>query len=230
MLLFLPGLICDARIFAAQTAAFPQSRAVDGYGTADSLQGMARIVLDSAPDRFDLFGHSMGGRVALEVWRLAPERVRRLALCSTGVHSVTPGEPEKRAELQQLGYRSGFPALVDRWLPPMVAPANRAEEGMYRQMRRMCLDAGQARFDAHVRALLGRPVQDDLPGGIACPTLVMTGEWDGWAPPAQHAAIAGRIADAMLVTVSGAGHMLPMEAPAATNAAIADWLKMAAAD
>ena len=88
MLLLLPGLACDARIYAPQLAAFPDSRAVDGYGTADSLQQMARIALDQAPDSFDLFGHSMGGRVALEVYRLAPERVRRLALVSTGVHSL----------------------------------------------------------------------------------------------------------------------------------------------
>src|SRR5678815_631744 len=86
MLLFLPGLICDARIYAPQLAAFPESRAVDGYGQVDTLEGMARVVLEQAPESFDLFGHSMGGRVALEVFRLAPNRVRRLALASTGVH------------------------------------------------------------------------------------------------------------------------------------------------
>ena len=228
MLLFLPGLICDARMFAPQIAAFPDACAIDSYRLADSLEHMARIVLDQAPERFDLFGHSMGGRVALEVWRLAPERVRRLALSSTGVHSVKQGEPEKRAALQQVGYDSGFPALVDRWLPPMVAPANRARPEIYDPMRRMCLDAGQDRFDADIRALVGRPVQDDLPERIACPTLVMTGECDGWAPPEQHRALAERMPDARLVIVPGAGHMLPLEAPDAVNAAIADWLDMPA--
>lgn len=230
MLLFLPGLICDARMFAPQLAAFPESRAVDGYGDADSLEAMARVALEQAPARFDLFGHSMGGRVALEVWRLAPDRVRRLALSSTGVHSLRPGEADKRAALQQVGYDNGFPALVDQWLPPMVAPANQARAEIYEPMRRMCLDAGQDRFDAHIRALVGRPVQEDLLPQIACPTLVITGERDSWASPAQHEAFAARIPDSRLVIVPGAGHMLPMEAPDAVNTAIASWLEMPARD
>ncbi len=108
MLLFLPGLICDARTYAQQLAAFPESRAIDGYGQVDTLEGMARVVLEQAPESFDLFGHSMGGRVALEVFRLAPERVRRIALSSTGVHSLRPTEPANRHALQALGHERGF--------------------------------------------------------------------------------------------------------------------------
>ena len=117
MLLFLPGLICDARVFAPQLAAFPGARAVDGYGLADSLSAMARVALAFADregaERFDLFGHSMGGRVALELFRLAPDRVRRLALSSTGVHSLGESEPEKRHALKAIGHEQGYEALVD---------------------------------------------------------------------------------------------------------------------
>ena len=144
MLLFLPGLACDARIYEPQLAAFPDSRAIDGYGTADSLADMARVALDQAPDSFDLFGHSMGGRVALEVLRLAPERVRRLALVSTGTHPLQDGELEKRRALQQVGWDHGFAALIDQWLPPMVAEANRADPSIYPLLREMNLEAGQA--------------------------------------------------------------------------------------
>jgi pimeloyl-ACP methyl ester carboxylesterase len=223
MLLFLPGLICDARTFAAQTAAFADSRAINGYGLADSLPAMARVVLQQAPERFDLFGHSMGGRVALEVYRLAPERVRRIALSSTGVHSLGEGEPAKRRALQAIGHEQGFEALVDTWLPPMVAEHNRALP-VYAEMRRMCLDQGQAMFDAHINAQLTRPEQASVLDTITCPALVMTGELDAWSPPAQHAAIAARIADSTLEIVAGAGHMLPLEAPDAVNQAIAAWL------
>ena len=224
MLLFLPGLICDARIYEPQLAAFPDSRAVNGYGMADSLQAMAQIALDQAPDTFDLFGHSMGGRVALEVYRLAPQRVRRLAISSTGAHSLRAGEPEKRAALKQVGYDNGFEALVDHWLPPMVAAANRARPEIYEPMRQMCLRASQQQFDAQIAALLGRPDQESLLPQITCPTLVVTGELDTWAPPAQHEAIAAQIPNSELVIVPGAGHMLPMEAPEALNAAVAAWL------
>ena len=234
MLLFLPGLICDARVFAPQLAAFAGSRAVDGYGTADSLAEMARIALAegdrAGAERFDLFGHSMGGRVALKVFRLAPQRVRRLALCSTGVHPLGKDEPEKRRALQAIGHVQGYEALVDAWLPPMVAEAHRADDALYGPMRRMCLDQDQQIFDAQIEALLGRPEQERLLDQIECPTLVITGELDTWSPPAQHEAIAARIADSTLVTVPGAGHMLPLEAPEAVNRAIAAWLDRPAND
>lgn len=229
MLLFLPGLICDARIYAPQLAAFPESRAVDGYGQADTLEGMARVALDQAPESFDLFGHSMGGRVALEVFRLAPNRVRRLALSSTGVHSLGANEPGNRRALQALGHDEGFAAVVSTWLPPMVAEANRAKP-VFGEMRQMCLDAGQAVFDAQIDALLGRPEQQSLLDKIRCPTLVITGELDVWSPPAQHEAIAAQIADSTLVIVKGAGHMLPLEAPETVNNAIAAWLQSPAND
>jgi len=234
MLLFCPGLICDPRLFDAQLAAFPQARAVEGYGLADSLTEMAAIALaaadDAGADRFDLFGHSMGGRIALEVYRRAPERVRRLALVSTGIHPVGAAEPAKRGALQQLGREQGFEALVDAWLPPMVAEANRASDAIYQPMRQMCLDQGQPQFDAQIKALLGRPEVVSLLPTITCPTLVMTGEQDGWAPPHQHQEIAAAIRDSELVIVPGAGHMLPAEAPEAVNAAIADWLDRPAGD
>lgn len=230
MLLFLPGLACDARIYAPQLAAFPDSRAVDGYGTADTLAEMARIALDQAPESFDLFGHSMGGRVALEVFRLAPERVRRLALVSTGVHSLREGEPEKRRVLQAIGWNHGFASLIDEWLPPMVAEGNRAKPEIYEPLRRMNLDAGQEVFDAQIHALLNRREMKSLLAQVSCPTLVMTGELDTWSTPAQHEAIAAATPNSELVIVPGAGHMIQLEAPEAVNAAIARWLERPARD
>jgi pimeloyl-ACP methyl ester carboxylesterase len=230
MLVMLPGLICDASMYAPQTEAFSDSLAVQGYGLTDSLSGMADIVLARAPKRFDLFGHSMGGRIALEVFRKAPDRVRRLALVSTGVHSVSETEPGNRAALQAIGHEQGFPALVDAWLTPMVAEANRADPEIWEPLEAMCLAAGQEMFDAQIKALLGRPEQESLLARIDCPTLVMTGSEDSWAPPAQHAAIADAIATSELVIVEGAGHMIQREAPAAVNAAIASWLSRPAND
>jgi len=233
MLMFLPGLICDSRIYAPQAAAFPEALVVDGYGMADSLAEMARIALAQADergaDKLDVFGHSMGGRVAMEVFRLAPQRVRRLALVSTGIHPVGPNEPAKRAELQKVGYDNGFEALVDTWLPPMVADDHR-DTPEYQVMREMCLSKGQAMFDAQIKALLGRPPFDDLLAQVRCPTLVMTGELDAWAPPSQHEEIAAAIPGSKLVVVPGAGHMIQLEAPDAVNAAIADWLDQPAGD
>ncbi|TKD49891.1 alpha/beta fold hydrolase [Sphingomonas baiyangensis] len=223
-LLLLPGLMCDARIFAPQLSAFAGSTVAE-YGDADTLALMAERALANAPTRFALLGHSMGARVALEVVRQAPERVSRLALVSTGVHLPDADEAPKRYALRDLGRAEGMAALVDRWLPPMIA---RDDAALYAILRSMCIDAGLSRFEAQIAALLARPEVESLLPGLACPVLVATGGEDRWSPPAQHAAMAARIPHARLGIVEGAGHMLPVEAPRELNGLIADWLAMPA--
>jgi pimeloyl-ACP methyl ester carboxylesterase len=225
-LVLLPGLMCDARIFRDQTTAFPDSIVLPGYGLDDDLRSMAMRVLDLAPPRFALLGHSMGARVALEVVRAAPDRVERLTLVSTGVHGVRPGEAEKRYALRDLGRDNGMGALVDAWLPPMVAPANRCREALMASLTTMCVEAGLDVYEAQIAALLARPELDTLLPTIACPTLVATGAEDVWSPPEQHRAIATAIANATLCIIEGAGHMLPAEEPQALNRAIARWLAL----
>lgn len=223
-LLLLPGLICDSRIFAGQLQAFDRATPAADYGNADDLGAMAALVLAAAPPRFALLGHSMGARVALEVVRQAPGRVTRLALVSTGVHLPSPEEAPKRHALRDLGRARGMAALVDAWLPPMVAPPRRADAAFMAPLRTMCIEAGLARFEAQIAALLGRREVESLLPQIACPTLVAVGSEDSWSPPDQHEAIAALIPGARRVVVDGAGHMLPAEAPDALNTAIADWL------
>ena len=223
-LVLLPGLMCDARVFAAQVARFPDAVAINGFGTLTSLADMARHALSQVSGRIALLGHSMGARVALEAWRIAPERIDRLALVSTGVHLPQPGEAEKRHALRDLGRAEGMAALVDRWLPPMVAPSRTDDAALIDPLRAMCIDAGLDAYIAQITALLDRPDVDSLLPSIDCPTLVAVGQEDAWSPPAQHAAIADRIAHSELVVTYGAGHMLPAEAPEHFNAAIADWL------
>ncbi len=224
MLMLLPGLICDASIYAPQSAAFRDSQAVDGYGLRNSLEAMAQHVLETAPESFDLLGHSMGARVALEIVRAAPARVRRLALVSTGTNALQPGEVRKRFDLRRIGREQGMEALVDAWLPPMIAPANRAKADIMDPLRAMCLRAGLKTFEAQIDALLARNEAESLLPTISCPTLVMTGSEDGWSPPAQHEAMAAALPNSELVIVEGAGHMIQLEAPDAVNDAIARWL------
>jgi pimeloyl-ACP methyl ester carboxylesterase len=225
-LILLPGLLCDARIFARQVDAFPDAFAINGFGTLRTLQAMARHALDQVEGSLSLLGHSMGARVALEMLRLAPERIERIALVSTGVHDRRAGEAEKRHALLDLGRTHGAEALVDRWLPPMVAPEHRQDARLMEYLRKMCVDLGVDAFAAQIAALLARPDVETLLPTIQCPTLVAVGEEDNWSPPAQHQAIAAAIPGAQLVVVAGAGHMLPAEAPDALNDAIATWLAM----
>lgn len=221
-LFILPGLICNLSMFSATLAAFPGASGVDDfYGDCTDLGAMAEHALARAPERFALLGHSMGGRIALEVVRRAPQRVTALILADTGVHLPPPGEQDKRHALRDIGREQGFAALVDAWLPPMLSPAAREDATLVAALRAMCLRAGQARFEGQTQALLTRPEVEGLLPAITVPTLAITGEFDAWSPLAQHEHIAALIPGATALEVPGAGHMLPAEDAPAFNAAIA---------
>lgn len=224
-LAILPGLMCNSMMFAGQLAKFPGAIVIDGfYGGARRIAEMARYVLDRLPARFNLMGHSMGARVALEVFRIAPERVRRLALVDTGIHPVQQGEAEKRFALRDLGREEGIEALVDRWLPPMLGDAALADLQLVDRLHTMSVEAGLDTYEAQIDALLHRPSVDDLLGTITCPTFAIVGAQDHWSPPAQHRAIVKAISGAQLRIVEGAGHMLPAERVEAFNAVVQEWL------
>jgi pimeloyl-ACP methyl ester carboxylesterase len=220
-LFILPGLMCDLSMFAATMEAFPGASGVnDFYASASTLQDMADHALALMPDRCMVVGHSMGGRVALEIMRQAPDRVGALVLANSGLYPAHPKEREKRHALRDIGREQGFAALLDLWLPTLLPPARQGDAALIEVLRAMCLRAGQARLEAQVEALLARPEVEDLLPGITCPTLSIVGQLDLWSPPAQHERIAGLIPGARLEIVAGAGHMLPCEAPTAFNAAL----------
>jgi len=222
--ILLPGLICSDEVWAAQTANLPDTLAFSGYGAENSLQGMARSVLKGAPSEFYIAGHSMGARVALEICRLAPERVKKLALLNTGVHGLKKGEPEKRYALLELGQKAGMGALVDTWLPPMIAPKNRKNLELMTRLRTMCLEKGIETFEAHITALINRPSLDGFLETLNIPTLVATGELDQWSPPEQHRMIAARLPVSKLKLFEGAGHMAPAETPELVSQALKEFI------
>lgn len=231
-LMLLPGLNCDAAVWAPQVAAL-QGQAncvIPAWGLRDSLTAMAQQVLDEAPtERFAVAGHSMGGRVALEVLRLAPQRVERLALLSTGTHPLAlgeAGEKEKagRMALLKIAREQGMRAMAQEWAKGMVHP-QRVGGPIFEQVQAMFDRGSAAQYAAQIQALLNRPDAAPLLSGIHCPTLVLTGREDGWSGPVQHEAMAAAIPGAQLVIVEDSGHMCTLEQPQAVSAALAQWLR-----
>lgn len=225
-LLLLSGLLCDETVWSKLlpgVGRHAHTQAVDFAGF-DDISAMANKVLDLAPERFALAGHSMGARVALEVYRLAPERVDRLALLDTGVHPAKPGEAQSRHELVELARQEGMGALADKWLRPMLHPAHVDDPEVFEPLREMVIRMTPDIFAGQVRALLNRPDAASQLGAISCPTLVGVGRQDAWSPLAQHELIASHIASASLSIFENSGHMAPFEAAAAVEAAIIEWL------
>ncbi len=225
-LLLLSGLLCDETVWSdipERLADVAEVRILSFRGFS-SIPAMAEHVLASAPERFALAGHSMGGRVALEVMRCAPQRVSGLALLNTGVHAVRDGEPQSRGRLLRVAYEHGMAALAAEWLPPMMAAGYRKVELMPR-LTAMIERSTPDSYAAQINALLNRPDAMPVLASIDVPTLLLSGSEDTWSPVSQHETMRHRIPHATLFEVHGAGHMSPVERPDAVALALREWLK-----
>lgn len=231
-LILIPGLMCDHSVWSPLLPLLPkdlQTHTAD-HGDSDSLIAMAQRLLKTAPPLFDMAGHSMGGRVALEVYRLAPERVRRIALMNTGYLPLAAGEAgEKeragRMHLLNLAQTQGVRAMAAQWVGNMVAPARLQDTALIHRILDMFERKSATIFERQLHALLTRPNASDVLKNIRIPCLVMTGEHDGWADVAQHRAMADLLLYKTGVSViPQAGHMLTMEEPAAVAQVFLNWL------
>jgi pimeloyl-ACP methyl ester carboxylesterase len=231
VLLLAPGLMCDATSWGCVPAALPgvDCRVLD-HGQADSLVTMAEQLLAQAPPRFALAGHSMGGRVALEVMRIAPERVTHLGLFDTG-HLPKPdgaaGEQEvgKRMALLQIARERGVRAMASEWVQGMVAPQRLGDQALINEILDMFERKSADTFERQLRALIHRPDASAVLPHIRVPTLVLCGALDAWSPPSQHQAMAQAMAvRAAVVSIPHCGHMAMQEQPQAVAQAMREWL------
>ncbi|MAZ18431.1 MAG: alpha/beta hydrolase [Ahrensia sp.] len=224
-LVLIPGLVSDRIVWEplAETAAdmFPVHHA--DVSTQASITEMAQSVLAAVDGPIIAVGHSMGGRVAMEMARIEPDRVKGLVLANTGHHPKREGEEAKRQAMVDLGNES-MEKLADQWLPGMLDPARVSDEALVAELKKMVLRAGPAVHERQIRALVGRPDANAYLKDINCPVLLVTARQDVWSPISQHEEIAAAVADPELVTIENAGHFAPVEWPAETTAAIMEWL------
>jgi pimeloyl-ACP methyl ester carboxylesterase len=231
-LLFLPGLLCDPEVWEYQTRALADIAECTSaeWSGEDSLMKMARTALRIAPERFAVAGHSMGGRVALEVYRAAPEQVTHIALLNTGYLPRAPnaaGEQEARDRyaLLEIAKTQGMRAMARQWLPPMINPARHGDPALTETIVEMFARKMPEIFAAQINALLSRPDATPVLEQIRCPALLLSGREDAWSPPARHADMAAKIpGPSRVVTVPDCGHMSTLEQPAAVAEALRAWL------
>ena len=225
-LLLLSGLLCDETVWAdipARLADVADIRIISFRGLS-SIPAMAAHVLSVAPERFAVAGHSMGGRVALEALRSAPQRICALALLNTGVHTVRDGEPQSRSRLLRVAYEQGMSALASEWLPPMLAGGGPRTAAQMARLTAMVERSTPDSYAGQINALLNRPEALSILPTIDVPTLLLSGSEDTWSPVSQHETMRRRIPHATLFEVHGAGHMAPFERPDAVSLALREWL------
>lgn len=225
-LILLPGMPLDAALWTHQTDHLAEVAEVRvGDLTAhDSMADLARAVLAAAPGRFALAGLSMGGYLAFEILRQAPERVTKLALLDTSARADTPEQTANRRQAVELARQGKYRQVIADNLPRLLHPTHAEDrtlvESVYAQAARIGADA----YVRQQTAIMNR--SDSRPGlsAIRCPTLVLCGRQDAITPPEVHVEMADAIPGARFVPVEDAGHLAPMERPQAVTALLREWL------
>jgi len=226
-ILLVPGLLCTARLYAEQIPALGRLGPVivADHTRDDSMAAIAERILAAAPPRFALAGLSMGGYVAFEIVRRAPERAARLALLSTTARLDPPEITERRRGQIALAQEGRFGAVADMQFPLLVDRSRLDDEGLQTLVRLMADETGAEAFVREQTAIIGRADSRPDLAGIACPTLVVVGDGDELIAPENSVEIADGIPGARLVTIAECGHLSALERPARVTAALTEWLQ-----
>ncbi|WP_425045582.1 alpha/beta fold hydrolase [Primorskyibacter sp. S87] len=225
-LVMLPGMMCDARVFQHQFIELSQDRAVTvaPITQGERIEEIASGLLDQLPPRFALAGLSMGGIVAMELVRRAPDRVTRLCLMDTTPLPETPQVASMREPLIVRARVGNFEDVIRETLKPeYLAPGPQRLDVLDRVVE-MGIALGPEIYVRQSRALQRRP---DLQIGlhrVKVPTLILCGAYDGMCPPQRHKVMADLITGAELLVLEGSGHLPTLEQPEAVTDAMRRWL------
>jgi len=230
-LILIPGLICDDAVWEHQARDLQAvaNITIADHGSLDSLDAMADAILERAPDRFALAGHSMGGRVAFQVYRKAPERVIGMALMDTASTPRAAGmkgeqEANERYRLLEVARNEGMRAMGAAWMRQMVHPDRLSDKQLVDSILDMIERKTPDTFEAQIKAMLRRPDATALLSEIRCPILVLCGRQDSWSVLARHEEMTTRLPNSRLVVIEDCGHMSTMERPDEVTAALRSWL------
>lgn len=225
-IVLVPGLTCSPRLYADQIPALWRFGPVTvaDHKRDDSMEAIARRILASAPPRFALAGLSMGGYIAFEIMRQAPERVAKLALLDTGARGETPEQTERRKVVIALA-KSGRYAEVAGIAFPIYVHRNRHQDiALKRLVRAMAEDTGVEAFLRQQQAIMSRPDSRPGLGAIKCPTLVLVGDDDQATPPELSREIAAGIPGSRLAVIADSGHLSTLEQPQRVTEALVAWM------
>jgi pimeloyl-ACP methyl ester carboxylesterase len=227
-ILLVPGLVSSPRIFAPVVPALWRYGPVTvaNHVRDDNVAVIARRILAEAPPRFALAGHSMGGYIAFEIMRQAPERVAKLALVNTQARPDTPETSERRRGQMARAKAGEFHAILDELFPLFVHPSRRDSADLRKLMHDMGDDIGADAFVRQQTAVIGRVDSRPTLAGISCPTLVLTSDEDNLIPNKLSVEIADGIPGAKLTIIPNCGHLSQVEQPQAVAAALVEWLRM----
>jgi len=222
-LVLIPGLAGNTSMWREQLAALAawKPQVTDVHAREDSIPAMARALLAAHPGPLVLCGASMGGMVAMEAARQAPERIAGLALLGTDARPDSAEMIALRTAAIALFAQGRAREVIEPNIAMAFHPENAA--ALSAAYLDFVLGAGAEQLIRQNRAVIARPdARPHLPQ-LRCPVLVMCGEADRLTPPERSREIASLVPQARLVIVPRCGHMLTMERPEAVNAELGEW-------
>jgi pimeloyl-ACP methyl ester carboxylesterase len=227
-ILLVPGLGSSFRSYApVAPALWPFGPVtVANHNRDDHMGAIARRILAEAPPRFALAGHSMGGYIAFEIMRQAPERVLKLALINTQARPDTAEASERRRAAIAHVREGGLHDVIDEMFPLFVHPSRAGDAAIRKLVHDMADDIGAEGFIRQQSAIIARADSRPTMASIRCPTLVLTGDQDKLIPNTLSKEMAESIAGAKLVIIADCGHCPQPEQPQATAAALTEWLRI----
>jgi pimeloyl-ACP methyl ester carboxylesterase len=214
-IVLVPSLNGSARLYAPQIPELWRLGPVmvADHTRDDSMAAIAGRILAAAPPRFHYIGLSMGGYLAFEIMRQAPERIMKMAVLDTSARADVPEIIELRKERIALARSGHFEEVIETTWEPLVHPSLREGTPLKSIHVAMCRDVGAERYVRQQTACMTRIDSRPMLGSIRCPTLVIVGAQDEPTPPALAEEIAGGIAGARLVKVPECGHFSTIERP-----------------
>ncbi len=225
-LILLPGLLCDEALWAHQSETLSDIAdiTVADLSQDETIQGMAERALAAAPETFALAGLSMGGYVAQEIMRQAPERVERLALLDTSSRPDSPENTEQRKGFIEQLELGDFKGVTSRLLPLLVHQDRLSDDGLIAVIQSSAQNVGPEAYIRQQKGVMTRPDGRQSLKKVTCPALVLCGRQDALTPLALHEEMAAAIPGASLVVIEDCGHLAPLERPRAVSAVMRYWL------
>lgn len=226
-LLLLAGLMCDARAFLPKIVSLGREMPVmvAPISLGERIEEIASDILSAAPAKFALAGLSMGGIVALEILRRAPERITRIALISTTPLAGTPQEASDREAWIVAAKTGRLDDVMAAEMRPSYLANTPGRADVLAKVATMWRTLGPATYVRQARALQRRKDQQATLRRIKQPALVLCGETDALLPLKRHEFMAELIPYAQLRVIADAGHMPTLEQPTATTEALREWMK-----
>lgn len=227
-LVLLPGMLCDDGLFEHQVEHLSEVAevSVGDLTRDDSIAGMAQTVLEEVPDRFALAGLSMGGIVAFEIMRQAPQKVSRLALFDTNARPPSKEQLEAWRKFAGMVEEGRFTEVVEEYMLPSYFHPGREDPDLEKKARRMAGSVGEDAFLRQLSAQSERPDSRESLRDVRCPTLVALGRQDQLCSMEMHEEIAEAVPDARLVVIEDCGHLSTLEQPQAATALLRYWLEV----